>query len=535
VAASSSLRFTVEVAADQATGALQALTTAFNQAGIKSRTSLLGMGGASRQASNEVMTLGDRMRAFAREQRQEAGAARFFVNELAQVAPVSDQARTALMGVTSALVGGLGVGTAIGLVTTGATLLVNHLRESAREAEEFAASSAKAIDDLDKRIEALRGKSGAERAQDEYRLLAMQAESRRELIALSEDQIRIERESGADLNPEIIRQAQERIEKAKEELHQLDRRAEKLQEIAKLEVQGADAKAAEQAAEARRKRREQERAEEAKHLAEQKALKDRTWREEFEAEQAAEAAYVSQKAERQKAAEAVEAELLREKARRLAEIENQEFLAAYEERLRREQEFRNLGVSALQSFARSAVGELGKAMRASGAYARAMREATGANVEGADLSAAAFAKMAQDVLATLAEQASVEALMEVARGIRDAAMGLPTASGHFASAAAFGAAAAAAGVAATIIGSHRGMTASERASVDAASSAAAGGGAGGAGGSGGGYDPAQTRETTTRETIFVIGPPGMTESEMARITARSLAVARRLDMLGSAS
>jgi hypothetical protein len=50
-----------------------------------------------------------------------------------------------------------------------------------------------------------------------------------------------------------------------------------------------------------------------------------------------------------------------------------------------------------------------------------------------------------------------------------------------------------------------------------------------------GYDPTTARTVTVRETIFVIGPPGMTEAEMARITARSLAAAKRLDMLGRSS
>ena len=47
---SSSLRFTVEVAADQADQALKAMTLAFNQAGAQARIAMQGIGGASKGA-----------------------------------------------------------------------------------------------------------------------------------------------------------------------------------------------------------------------------------------------------------------------------------------------------------------------------------------------------------------------------------------------------------------------------------------------------------------------------------------------------
>ena len=69
---SSSLRFTVEVAADQADQALKAMTLAFNQAGAQARIAMPGIGGASKGAGAEVVSLGDKIKGIAREQRSEA-------------------------------------------------------------------------------------------------------------------------------------------------------------------------------------------------------------------------------------------------------------------------------------------------------------------------------------------------------------------------------------------------------------------------------------------------------------------------------
>ena len=114
----SSLRFQVEVSADQATGALNALSAAFNQANISSRTSLLGIGKSAKTAGDSVKSLGDRMREFARGERAEARTAGFFVSELAQIVPIGNQAKAALTGLTAALVGGGGVFAAVQLATT---------------------------------------------------------------------------------------------------------------------------------------------------------------------------------------------------------------------------------------------------------------------------------------------------------------------------------------------------------------------------------------------------------------------------------
>lgn len=124
-----SLRFVVEVAADQATTALNAVSTALNQADVRFRQSMLGLGGAARGAGKEVQTLGEKMATYAREQRREAGAARFFVQEIASIVPVTGHAQVALTGVASILAGGLG----FGAVVAGITTFVQWLRVSAEE------------------------------------------------------------------------------------------------------------------------------------------------------------------------------------------------------------------------------------------------------------------------------------------------------------------------------------------------------------------------------------------------------------------
>lgn len=157
MAGGSTLRFTVEVAADQATKALNAVSVAFNQAGIQSRQSLLGMGKASKDAGAGINTLGGAMRKFASEQRSEFRTARFFVQEIASIAPVSGSAQTALTGLGAALVGGAGVATAFGLVTAGIAYFVQRSKEAKEKAKEFAEQGLKPVHDAAKRAAAAIG------------------------------------------------------------------------------------------------------------------------------------------------------------------------------------------------------------------------------------------------------------------------------------------------------------------------------------------------------------------------------------------
>src|SRR6266540_3442434 len=63
----STLKFTVEVAADQATQALNAISTAVNQTGVQMRTSLLGVRPAAQAAGKEISRLSEHIRGFAAE------------------------------------------------------------------------------------------------------------------------------------------------------------------------------------------------------------------------------------------------------------------------------------------------------------------------------------------------------------------------------------------------------------------------------------------------------------------------------------
>jgi hypothetical protein len=195
-----------------------------------------------------------------------------------------------------------------------------------------------------------------------------------------------------------------------------------------------------------------------------------------------------------------------------------------------------------RSMATAFVGEFGKMFRSSRAYEQAMRDAGQATSDGADLSVAAIAKLTQDTLASFAEQALVEGLMETARGIAAAARyDYGAAAQHFSAAAAFGIAGAAAGTAAMVLGNTRGMTKSERAQVDAARQSAAGsettapgavpttdaigGYEGGAAALGGGGP--------VREIVYVIGDPFETPAETARRAARRMKLAHDLNMVRS--
>lgn len=181
---SSSLRFSVEVAADQADKALKALTVAFNQAGAQAKISMASIGGASRAAGAEVVTLGDKVKKFAAEQRSEARAVSFFVNEISQIAPVSNNAKLALSGIGQAFVGGLGVASAIGVAVGLVASFASTMREAREEAERLAVESIKVADAYQAALEKQAIVfAGDETLRAQAQADARQADARRELAA----------------------------------------------------------------------------------------------------------------------------------------------------------------------------------------------------------------------------------------------------------------------------------------------------------------------------------------------------------------
>jgi hypothetical protein len=92
-------------------------------------------GGAAKKASKEVKVFGDTMRDFARGQRRDAAVARYYVNELAAVVPVSGMAKDALSAFAAGLAGGGGFALALELATFGVRAFSGALRANAAEQE----------------------------------------------------------------------------------------------------------------------------------------------------------------------------------------------------------------------------------------------------------------------------------------------------------------------------------------------------------------------------------------------------------------
>lgn len=248
-------------------------------------------------------------------------------------------------------------------------------------------------------------------------------------------------------------------------------------------------------------------------------------------EMEAEGVLLTQDAERMRTA------IVEEQARRRGEILRNESQAM--------QQVQQMGVNALKAFATAATTEFGKSLRSSRAYERAMADATGAAVEGADLSATAFAAMAQDALASVAAESTGRAAFETAMGLAMLARAIwdPTAGAaagkHFAAAAAFGAVGGVTAGAAALIGNNRGMTSAERASVDAArlrnedrdtppdappdsSSRLAE--------QGGGVRSATEAAPQVEKHFIYVGDPFLTPAENARMIARRIDLMERLDL-----
>jgi hypothetical protein len=118
------------------------------------RQQLGGVTPAAQQASHSVAGLGGAMREFAKDQRSEGRVAGYFVNELKEILPVSETAKIGIQGLTEMLVGGAGLGLAIGGVLTLLKLWGNSTREAAAEATKAAEETRKHADKMrDLRIE----------------------------------------------------------------------------------------------------------------------------------------------------------------------------------------------------------------------------------------------------------------------------------------------------------------------------------------------------------------------------------------------
>jgi hypothetical protein len=239
------LRFQIEVASDQATEALRAVTAAVNEAGVKMRGSFSAIGPAVRSAGTEIGGLTESIKKFVSEERSQARTAGFFVREIAEIVPVSGEAKGALTQLGGALLGGGIVGIGLAAAVGAVRLLTAAWREEAEAAKKAAEGNARAIDALQGRLESVRRArmSPAEVDKESLDVVRMQMEGNNALIAglekrnaLIRDQIKY-----LEYTPRELGENEQRIRQAKEQNYQLERRAEILAETVRLEVQNADA------------------------------------------------------------------------------------------------------------------------------------------------------------------------------------------------------------------------------------------------------------------------------------------------------
>ncbi len=501
---------------------------------------------ATEQGAKGIEGVGGSLMAFTRQQRREAATARFFVNELAQIVPVGIEAKGALVQLGGALVGGGPWAIAIAGASVAVGYLVKTLLDQKAAAREAAVATIKAASDMTREIAAADESTRA--FYQSFRAFAQTDEQKFVEGATAALRSRVEK---LDLDVEVKTAelaAMKAADVEKDKVKELERELDVLGKLKialdfKLGQEQSLAREAFPLLAAEKKSREDSKkaAEAAREAAKKTAAEQERIR-------AAAFAYAKKwhDAELDELRKATDAEgdladrISKEKIQRQMD-EATEILAIVAEMERKRQaiqqqawnEMRQMGANAYRSFATAAVGQLGLVINSSRAYENAMRASGATTAKTADLSAAAFAAMAQSAIAALAEQALVEAAMEGARAIAAAARyDYASAAEHGYAAAAFAAVALVAGGGAYLIGQTRGMTAAERADVEAARQAQAGSGSssgprevGAEGGS---------RVTNTRETIIVIGDPFETPQETARRAARRIAEAKRLDMLARA-
>lgn len=523
-----------ETEADQAIAQTKAYTAALDSA--QKTTERLPASAA--KADKAVGTLGDRMAAFAKAERQEGRTASFFVSQLDAIAPKGSLASSVLGELTQAMVGGVGLGMALGVVSIGTALLVEHFQAAAKEAKAFAEASVKSVEEAEGRITALRSK-----VNPFGNVRNVQAAARAALMEMEKELAALQAEAAKKPSDELskgLEEIQKKITAAKVEIttlgfgvegagvldfnkesqDQRDRHEQAVRQAQETMAALADKVAAENLARADKN---------AKDLAALgKASNEASWKlQEEEAkrivaeEQATNEASRLDMAERLRLQyEAAQAEIVLAKQtadqKKQIQEEYQQFMRS---------SFVDLAVSALNSFK--------PLLTSSAAYDKAMRAAGGAAQSTSDLSISAFAAMTQNFLANLAMQAGAKAIFELAEGYAAAAVPGMQASAalHFAAAGQYGIVAGVAATGAAVIGATRGMTKAESQAVadfEASQTAGVGGTSTGSrlgSGSSGGT-------TTVRETVFVVTADTFeSPAETARRAARVIDLAKQLDLM----
>jgi hypothetical protein len=146
VAQGGTLKFVVEVAQDQATGALAALSTAMDQAGIKMRATFANAGEGAKKAAVEHTGLESKLRSLKSEMVSGDRTINFFARSLNGLIPEASAAGQGIRLLADGLIGGVGLGFGIQAVTAGIGLFTERLAENARAEEEAAAAAKKHAD-----------------------------------------------------------------------------------------------------------------------------------------------------------------------------------------------------------------------------------------------------------------------------------------------------------------------------------------------------------------------------------------------------
>lgn len=501
--------------------------------------------GSAAKADKAVMTLGERMKAFAREERSEGRTASFFVSQLEAIAPKGSLAANALGELTQAMIGGVGLGLALGVVSMATQALVAHFQEASKEAKAFADASVKAVEEAQKRISELHdqvsGKSGFGSPRNAV------AAARAAIMEMEKELAALQAQGAKKPSDEIakgIADIEKKIRDAKVELTAIGFAQAGAEVIdfnkarqAQRDKEVADAKALEEQRRAEEKRVAEQRRKDQEAMG--KASNEAAWR--MQEEEAARLTALENKANEERLAQEKKAAKEREDITREEyevlwnlEVEKAEKLTAIErksieERKRMEEEFNSFMRESGSSLVDSYVSAFKPILLQSAAYSKAMRAQGKSSQDSADLSAAAFAAMTQAMLANIAVQATTKAIFQLAEGWAFAATGNEaSAAAAFTSAGYYGAVAGIAAAGAMTIGATRGMTRAERESLS-------GWEAGNSAGSvTGGMSPGTSsgdKTITKTETIFVIGDPFESPAETARRAARALELAKRLDLL----
>jgi hypothetical protein len=143
MAAGQSLKFVVEVAANEANRSLAVLSQAFNEAGISAKRSLLNVGSGTKAAAEASGSLEQKIKSLKGEMAAGDRTINFFARSLNGIVPEASAAGQGLRLLADGLIGGLGLGLAIQGVMAVLTLFGEKLKET----EKKAAESAKAAKD----------------------------------------------------------------------------------------------------------------------------------------------------------------------------------------------------------------------------------------------------------------------------------------------------------------------------------------------------------------------------------------------------